>query len=62
VLRRNGPVTKSVGSVLLQRLKESLSWKRFVKELSFEPGVKEREGVMNGESSELTEWEDVVGA
>ena len=41
VLRRNGPVTKSVESVL-QRLKESISWKRFVKELSSEPGMKER--------------------
>jgi len=41
MLRRNGPVIKSVWSVL--RLGESLWWERFVKEVAFEPGVKDRE-------------------
>jgi len=36
---RNGPVIKSVESVLIP--KESLCWERFVKEVGFEPGVKE---------------------
>ena len=40
MLRRNGPVTKSVESVL--RLEESLRWERFVKEVGLESGVKER--------------------
>jgi len=50
MLRRNGVVIKS-------------PWERFVKEvgLVFEPRVEE-EGVMDGESGELTESEDVVGA
>jgi len=39
MLRRNGPVIKSVESV--RRLEESMWW-RFVKEVGFEPGVKER--------------------
>jgi len=39
MLRRNGPVVKSVELVL--RL-ESLWWERFVKEVSLEAGVKER--------------------
>jgi len=41
MLRRNGPVVKSVESVL--RLEGSL-WggKRFVEEVGLEPGVKER--------------------
>ena len=30
-------------------------WERFVKDVDFEPGVKERGGVMDGESGELTE-------
>jgi len=34
---------------------------RFVKEVGFEPRVKER-GDMDGESGEWTETEDVVGA
>jgi len=51
MLRRNGPVVKSVESVL--RLEGSLWWERFVKEIGLEPGVKE--GVMDGESGELTE-------
>jgi len=50
-LRRNGPVIKSVESVV--RPEESLWWERFVKEVGFEPGV--REGVMDGESGELRE-------
>jgi len=41
MLRRNGPVVKSVESVL--RLKGSLWWERFVKEVGLEPGVKEKE-------------------
>ena len=40
MLRRNGPVTKSVEAVL--RPEESLWWERFVKEVGLEPGVKER--------------------
>jgi len=40
MLRRNGPVVKSVESVL--RLEGSLWWERFVKEEGLEPGVKER--------------------
>jgi len=41
MLRRNGPVIKSVKSVLAPE--ESLWWERFVKDVSFELGVKERE-------------------
>jgi len=37
MLRRNGPVVKSVESVL--RLEESLWWERFVEEVGLEPGV-----------------------
>jgi len=51
MLRRNSPVIKAVESVL--RSEESLLWGRFVKEVSFEPGVKER--FIDGESGELTE-------
>jgi len=40
MLRRNGPVVKSMESVL--RLEGSVWWKRFVKEVDLEPGVKER--------------------
>ena len=40
MLRRNGPVVKSVESVL--RLEWSLWSERFVKEVGLEPGVKER--------------------
>jgi len=40
MLRRDGPVIKSVESVL--RPEGSLWWERFMKEVSFEPGVKER--------------------
>jgi len=40
MLRRNGPVVKSVESVM--RLEGSLWWKRFVKEVGLEAGVKER--------------------
>ena len=40
MLRRNGPVVKSVESVL--RLEGSLWWERFVKEVGLEAGVKER--------------------
>ena len=40
MLRRNGPVVKSVEPVL--RLEESLLWERFVKEVGSEAGVKER--------------------
>ena len=39
MLRRNGPVMKSVESVL--QLKESLKWERLVKEVGLEPEVKE---------------------
>jgi len=38
MLRRNSPVIKPVELVL--RSEESLLWGRFVKEVSFEPGVK----------------------
>jgi len=37
--QKNGPVMKSVESVL--RREESLWWERFVKEVGIEPGVKE---------------------
>ena len=37
MLRRNGPVVKSVESVL--RLEGSLWWERFVKEVVLEAGV-----------------------
>ena len=40
MLRSNGPVVKSVESVL--RLEGSLWWERFVKKVGLEPGVKER--------------------
>jgi len=40
MLRRNGPVVKSVESVLM--LEGSLWWERFVKEVGLEPGVKGR--------------------
>ena len=40
MLRRNGPVVKSVESVL--RLEGSLWWERFVKEVVLEAEVKER--------------------
>jgi len=40
MLRRNGPVIKSVESVL--RLERSLWWGRFVKEIGLEPGAKQR--------------------
>ena len=40
MLRRNGPVIKAVESVL--RPEGSLWWKRFVKKVGLEPGVKER--------------------
>jgi len=36
MLRRNGPVTKSLKSVL--RPEKSLWWERFVKEVGLEPG------------------------
>ena len=39
MIRRNGPVMKTVESVL--RLEESLWWERFVKEVGFELAVKE---------------------
>ena len=41
MLRRNGPVVKSMESVL--RLEGSLLRERFVKEVGLEAGVKERE-------------------
>jgi len=44
MLRRNGPVIKSVESVL--KLEGSLWWERFVKEVVLEPGVKERSTVL----------------
>ena len=40
MLRINGPVVKSVESVL--RLEGSLWWERFVKEVGHRPGVKDR--------------------
>ena len=40
MLRRNGPVVKSLESVL--RLEGSPWWERFVKEVGLEPGMKER--------------------
>jgi len=40
MLRRNGPVVKSVESVL--RLEGSLWWERFVEEVGLEAGVKDR--------------------
>jgi len=53
MLRRNGPVIKFVESVL--RPEGSLWWERLVKEVGLKPRVKEREGVMDGESGELAE-------
>ena len=41
MLRRNGPVIKSVERVL--RPEGGLRWERFVEKVGFEPGVKERE-------------------
>jgi len=56
MLRRNGPVIKSVESVL--RPEGSLQVvENFVKKVGLEPGVKE--GVTGGESGELTECEGV---
>ena len=40
MLRRNGPVVKSMESVL--RLEGSLWWERSVEEVGLEAGVKER--------------------
>ena len=40
MLRRNGPVIKSVESVL--RPEGSLWWERFEEKVGLEPGVKER--------------------
>jgi len=40
ILRRNGPVIKSMESVM--RLGGSLWWERLVKKVGLEPGVKER--------------------
>ena len=58
MLRRNGPVMKSVESVL--RLEWSLWGGRFVEEVGLEPGVKER-GSYGWWEWELIEWEEVVG-
>jgi len=44
---------RGLESVLM--LEGSLWWERFVKEVGLEPEVKEREGVIDGESGELTE-------
>jgi len=52
MLRRKGPVVKSVESVL--RMEGSLWWERFVQKVGLEPGVKEG-GSYGGESGELTE-------
>jgi len=52
MLRRNGPVIKSVESALRPGRK-SMVGKIFVKEVGLEPGVK-REGVMDDESGKLT--------
>jgi len=41
MLRRNGPITKSVESVL--RPKKSIWSERFVKKVGIRPGVKESE-------------------
>jgi len=53
MFRRNGPVVKSVESVL--RLEGSLWWDRFVKDVGLEPGVKERGSYGWYKSGELTE-------
>jgi len=53
MLRRNGPVIKSIESAM--RPKESLWWERFV--VGFQPGVKERKRelvVTDGQSGILT--------
>jgi len=42
-----------VESVL--RTEGSLWWERFEEKVGLEPGVKEREGLMDGESGELRE-------
>ena len=62
MFRRNSALKTSVESV--QGLRGSLWCQRFVKGIGLESGVREwkREGVIDGESGELTEWEDVVGA
>jgi len=52
MLRRNGPVIKPWSQSWGQ---EGSLWReRFVKEVGLEPAVKDREGVMDGESGELT--------
>ena len=56
--RRNGPVIKPWSQSGGQE--GNLWWERFLKEVRPELWVKE--GAMEGESGELTEWEDVVGA
>jgi len=48
MIRRKGPVIKSLESVL--RPEGSLWWERFVKEVGLEPRVKEIEGVLDVES------------
>jgi len=53
MLRRNGPVIKSMESVL--RPEGSLWWEIFVKEVGFEPEVKEKEVVIDDMSGEVTE-------
>jgi len=57
MLRGNDAVMKSVESVL--RSKESLWSERFVEEVGFSREWKGK-GIMDGESGELTEWEEVV--
>ena len=59
MLHRNDSAIKSVESVL--KPEESLWWERTVKEVGLSRQWK-NEGVMDGESGKLTQWEDVVGA
>jgi len=53
MLRRKSPAIKSVESIL--RPEEGLWWERFVKEVGFELGVKERARELSTVSAELTE-------
>jgi len=51
---KNGDAQKKSAESVL-RLEGSLWWERFVKKVGLEPGLKEIEGVTDGDSSELTE-------
>jgi len=60
MLKSNSPVIKPWSQSWGKE--GSLWWERFVEEVGLEPEEWKRDGVMDGESGELTEWEHVVGA